>query len=85
MKFAEARFWRVLPLTVLLIVFVGCTQSPQVATNTLLDGQEKSFIIIGYSTSYAWPDMLQEMLDKHSNGSRTYHVLNAVIGGSPVR
>jgi len=50
----------------------------------LLDGQAKSFVVVGYSTSYAWPTMLQDMLDEHSGGKRTYHVLNAVVGGSPV-
>ncbi len=50
----------------------------------VLDGTEKSLVIVGYSTSYAWPRMLQEMLDEHAGGQRTYHVLNAVIGGSPV-
>jgi hypothetical protein len=28
--------------------------------------------------------MLQDMLDQHAGGERVYHVLNAVIGGSPV-
>ena len=51
---------------------------------TVLDGTAKSLVIVGYSTSYAWPHMLQEMLDEHAGGQRTYHVLNAVIGGSPV-
>ena len=37
---------------------VGCA-----ASGTMLDGREKSFLIVGYSTSYAWPDMLQSMLD----------------------
>ena len=50
----------------------------------VLDGVEKSFVLVGYSTSYAWPTMLQEMLDEHAGGQRTYHLLNAVIGGSPV-
>ena len=50
----------------------------------LLDGHEKSIVVVGYSTSYAWPSMLQEMLDRHSGGERVYHVLNAVMGGSPV-
>lgn len=57
----------------------GCASS-----KTLLDGREKSFVVTGYSTSYAWPEMLQEMLDQHAGGRRTYHVLNAVVGGSPV-
>ena len=55
------------------------TQSPR-----WLDGREKSFLINGYSTSYAWPNMLQDMLDEHTDNKRIYHVLNSVIGGSPV-
>lgn len=50
----------------------------------VLDGREKSILVNGYSTSYAWPDMLQEMLDEHAGGDRKYHVLNSVIGGAPV-
>lgn len=50
----------------------------------VLDGSERSFVLVGYSTSYAWPAMLQEMLDEHAGGRRTYHLLNAVVGGSPV-
>ncbi|MCH7871992.1 MAG: hypothetical protein IID33_09870 [Planctomycetes bacterium] len=63
----------------LSLALTGCA-----TTKTLLDGREKSFIVVGYSTSYAWPQMLQDMLDAHSDGKRTYHVLNAVVGGSPV-
>lgn len=63
----------------LVLVTTGCATS-----GTLLDGREKSMVVVGYSTSYAWPDMLQEMLDDHTGGRRTYHVLNAVVGGSPV-
>ena len=57
------------------------------ATHSLpwLDGIEKSILINGYSTSYAWPDMLQDMLDEHTDHKRIYHILNAVIGGSPVQ
>lgn len=50
----------------------------------VLDGEEKSILVVGYSTSYVWPFMLQELLDAHAGGTRTYHVLNAVIGGAPV-
>jgi hypothetical protein len=60
------------------------SESPNGAGESLLDGREKSFVIVGYSTSYVWPEMLQEMLDAHSGGERRYHVLNAVVGGSPV-
>ena len=50
----------------------------------LLDGTPGSLLVIGYSTSFAWPTMLQEMLDEHTGGERVYTVLNAVVGGSPV-
>ena len=50
----------------------------------VLDGAEKSFVVVGYSTSYVWPAMLQDMLDEHAGGERVYHILNAVIGGSPM-
>lgn len=63
----------------LFLSLTGCATA-----KTLLDGREKSFIVVGYSTSYAWPQMLQDMLDAHSDGKRTYHVLSAVVGGSPV-
>ncbi|MCH8851934.1 MAG: DUF3179 domain-containing protein [Planctomycetes bacterium] len=51
---------------------------------SLLDGREKSFVVVGYSTSFAWPTMLQDMLNEHSRGRHMYHLLNAVVGGSPV-
>lgn len=54
------------------------------APSDWLDGREKSILVVGYSTSYAWPTMLQEMLDEHAGGERRYHVLNAVVGGAPV-
>ena len=60
----------------------GQNEAP-VVSPTVLDGQEKSIVLVGYSTSYAWPTMLQEMLDEHQ-GTRRVHILNAVIGGSPV-
>jgi len=59
------------------------TAAAPVERPVLLDGNAKSFILVGYSTSYVWPQLVQDMLDEHA-GERTYHVLNAVIGGSPV-
>ncbi len=56
----------------------------QAALASELNGQEKSIVVVGYSTSYVWPSMLQDMLDDHAGGVRKYHVLNAVIGGAPV-
>ena len=75
------------------VLATGCTEAPGVSAEgeigsrnvtPLLDGSPKSLVVVGYSTSYAWPAMLQEMLDEHSGGERVYHVLNSVIGGSPV-
>lgn len=51
----------------------------------VLDGEVKSILVNGYSTSFAWPDMLQKMLDEHAGGrERLYHVVNSTIGGAPV-
>ena len=75
------------------MVTTGCAEAPGASAEgevgssdvtPLLDGSPKSLVVVGYSTSYAWPAMLQEMLDEHSGGERVYHVLNSVIGGSPV-
>ncbi len=78
-----AMFTRRFLSVVLLALFASVATLP-LAAQTVLDGKKKSIIVVGYSTSYAWPQMLQDMLDKHSGGERRYHVLNAVVGGSPV-
>ncbi len=59
------------------------TVAASVERPVLLDGTEKSLVLVGYSTSYVWPQLVQDMLDEHAGG-RTYHLLNAAIGGSPV-
>jgi len=82
----------VLAVAALVLTAVGCgtggdgdVANPRNgAGESLLDGAEMSLVIVGDSTSYAWPTMLQEMLDEHSGGERRHHVLNAVVGGSPV-
>lgn len=83
-------FMRDLLLVASAVTLTGCAAAGGASdaaasrNGSLLDGVEKSLVVVGYSTSYAWPQMLQEMLDEHSGGTRTYHILNAVIGGSPV-
>jgi hypothetical protein len=84
MKIAKPNLPGIIFISVLLTAQISCGKSSQTTHPTLLDGDDKSFVIVGYSTSYAWPEILQEMLDEHSDGQRKYHVLNAVIGGSPV-
>ncbi|MCG8608369.1 SGNH/GDSL hydrolase family protein [bacterium] len=82
MKVAKSRLG-IIFIIALLAAQVACEKN-SLSSSTPLDGNEKSFVIVGYSTSFAWPEMLQEMLDEHSDGQRKYHVLNAVVGGSPV-
>lgn len=85
--------WGLLAFLLPLSLVLACRSGPTpqedepgeaAASRSVLDGQRKSFLIVGYSTSYAWPDILQEMLDEHAGGEGTYHVLNAVAGGAPV-
>ncbi|RMH24130.1 MAG: SGNH/GDSL hydrolase family protein [Planctomycetota bacterium] len=76
---------RRLVLVLVALLSVGLAPAARGADRPrVLDGREKSIVVVGYSTSYAWPDMLQEMLDEHAGGRRLYHVLNAVVGGAPV-
>ena len=84
------------PLAVLMALALGAIAGCATTTNNtadadasadrapVLDGTEKSILVNGYSTSYAWPDMLQDMLDEHAGDRRVYHVVNSVIGGAPV-
>jgi hypothetical protein len=83
--------WRLAAMPIVVCALaLGCgsadenAQPPSRSPSTALDGIEKSLVVVGYSTSYVWPEMLQEMLDDHAGGERLYHVLNAVVGGSPV-
>jgi hypothetical protein len=57
---------------------------PTDVEGSLLDGTAKSFVIVGSATSYAWPHILQDMLDDHA-GARVYHVLNASAGQPSVQ
>ncbi len=50
----------------------------------VLDGNKKSFVVVGYSTSYQWPGILQKMLDEHAGKEGTYKMLNAAVSGSSV-
>ncbi len=83
--------WSLAAITLLSLLIpharAAALQPAAAPAGTPLDALEKSLVIVGYSTSYAWPDMLQDMLDQHAGAdeeNRVYHVLNAVVGGSPV-
>jgi len=64
--------------------FLGLSATSAAAEAPPLEAEPTSILVVGYSTSYAWPDMLQDMLDEHAGGTRHHHVLNAVVGGAPV-
>ncbi len=94
MRFVRCSYFLVVLFTTIALI-PGCATSRESESGSyavtapagavaVLDGREKSILVNGYSTSYAWPDMLQEMLDEHAGGQRVYHVLNSVIGGAPV-
>lgn len=54
-----------------------------VSDDCVLDGREQSFVVVGSSGNYVWPQMLQDMLDEHAGG-RLYHVNNASVSAAPV-
>ncbi|MEW6320500.1 MAG: hypothetical protein AB1635_05370 [Acidobacteriota bacterium] len=60
------------------------TGSPATTGGRLLDGQEKTFVFVGYSTSYRWPNILELQLNRQFEDQIVYHVMNAAEGGAPV-
>ena len=50
----------------------------------LFDGEEKSIVFVGYSTSYRWPNILEHMINRQFEHKIVYYVLNAAEGGAPV-
>ncbi len=50
----------------------------------LFDGNEKTIVFVGYSTSYRWPNILESMINRPFQDQIVYHVMNAAAGGAPV-
>ena len=55
----------------------------------ILNGEEKTFLVTGYSTSHrpnrrAWPMIFGEMLDAHAGNNSTYHVVSHTVSGTPI-
>ena len=50
----------------------------------LLDGSERTFVFVGYSTSYRWPNILEHRINRPFQDRIVYHVMNAAAGGAPV-
>lgn len=60
----------------------GRSQGP--TKHQLFDGKEKTFVFVGYSTSYRWPNILELMMNRSSEDQILYHFMNAASGGAPV-
>ncbi len=59
------------------------------ARQGILDGNRKTFLVTGYSTSHVprerpWPSILQEMLNNHVGNDTTYYVFKHTVGGTPI-
>ena len=50
----------------------------------IFDGKSKVIVVNGYSTSFQWPRMLQEKLDRYTGGKRVITVMSATKGGTPI-
>jgi len=67
--------------TMLLTLFAA---GPVLASGKLFDGEEKTLVFVGYSTSYRWPNILEHKINRSFDGEIVYHVMNAASGGAPV-
>jgi hypothetical protein len=56
--------------------------SPSQRSSEYLLGRESSFLVLGDSSSFVWPELLQDVLDTHARIGGRYHVLNASFEGA---
>lgn len=83
----KTRWMTALTLTIALgALFYLASENPAQAASggKLFDGQEKTFVFVGYSTSYRWPNILEMMINRQFDDQIVYHVMNAAAGGAPV-
>lgn len=50
----------------------------------IFSGEARLVIVHGYSTSFRWPNILQQKLDRYSKGKRIIEVRKATKGGTPI-
>jgi len=50
----------------------------------IFDGQARTLIVNGYSTSFKWPAVLQTRLDRYAGGKSPIRVVPATKGGTPI-
>lgn len=70
--------------TLALLLLLAFVASPLLAAGKLFDGNEKTFVFVGYSTSYRWPNILEQKINRDNENAIVYHVMNAASGGAPV-
>ena len=68
----------------LLLAAASWLATPAQASGKLFDGEEKTFVFVGYSTSYRWPNILEHTINEPFDDAIVYHVMNAASGGAPV-
>lgn len=76
-----------LAATAVLLLGAGCTAQKRVDGRKqlrLFDAQRKVIVVNGYSTSFRWPALLQQKLDRYFEGERIVAVESATRGGTPI-
>ena len=78
------------PLIPLVCVLAGCHARPEslvpasvsaqgAPTSDYLRDERDSFVVLGDSTSFVWPALLQDLLDAHAGKRGQYRVLNVSV------
>ena len=50
----------------------------------IFDGSPKLIVVNGYSTSFQWPELLKQKIDRFTDGQSQIDVQSATAGGTPV-
>ena len=68
------------------LVFMLPSHSPaeQKDSFKLFSGEPRLFIVQGYSTSFHWPYLLKQKLDRHFNSKHNIEIKRATRGGTPI-
>ena len=77
------RSWVITSLVVLPATLVFAQTAEQEKLDWF-DGETRTFVVNGYSTSFQWPAVLQRKLDRYFEGKRVIEVKSATHGGTPI-
>ena len=56
----------------------------EIGPSQIFTGEDRVFVVNGYSTSREWPGILQRKLDRYFDGDRSIRVVNTWESGSPI-